>query len=151
MINRVLKVLLKPWCVSLLLIVWFILFSSDVTLSSYFNETFFYYLSKTIRLLVPVIFVAYMFCDVYRNIKYRWVLYLTIFTSLAVSYWVVDLQLTYNINGEFCLNKQTSPCQWDNYKLAQQAGLIFMLAIVMQLVMLKVIQLLCSVYTKIVK
>lgn len=151
MINRVLKVLLKPWCVSLLLIVWFILFSSDVTLSGYFNETFFYYFSKTIRLLVPVIFVAYMFCDVYRNIKYRWVLYLTIFTSLAVSYWVVDLQLTYNINGEFCLNKQTSPCQWDNYKLAQQAGLIFMLAIVMQLVMLKVIQLLCSVYTKIVK
>lgn len=151
MINKVLKVLLNPWCVSILLIVWFILFSSDVALSDYFNETFFYYASSSVRLLVPVIFVVYMFCDVYRNIKYRFILYLTIFTSLAATYFVIDLQLTYNVSGEFCINGQNPPCQWDIYKLAQQAGLIFMLAMVMQLVMLKVIQLLCSIYTKIVK
>ena len=142
--------MLHPVSVSLWLILLFMTYSFGDVLSEHLNKAFFYYFSNGIKLFVPAIFMVYMFSDLYRYGKYRIVLYLTFIISLIVSYLFIDLTVNYNINGSYCLNGQVSPCDWNYLKLTKQGASIFLTITIVQLILLKIIQCLYTMYRKFV-
>ncbi|WP_159564796.1 hypothetical protein [Budvicia diplopodorum] len=91
-----------------------------------------------------------MFSDLYFQLKSRFILYLTLFSALIASYLYMDLAIDHNVNGVFCLDESELSCDWNYCKIGRQAGLIFFIIMVVQLVVLKVIRLLYGAYKKVV-